>query len=167
MAKLIDEYFATHLSLNWDDAVKLHSEYYRNYGLAIEGLVRHHEIDPMDYNAKVDDALPLEDILKPDPEIRQLLEDIDRSKVTVWLLTNAYSTHGRRVVKLLGIEDQFEGLTFCDYAQQPLVCKPSKEMYLRAMQEAGAVEPEDCFFVGTCRLVTYPPTFPLALESSR
>lgn len=150
MARLIDEYFAKHLSLSWDDAVKLHKEYYTNYGLAIEGLVRHHEIDPLEYNSKVDDALPLEDIIKYDPEIRQLLEDVDLSKVRLWLLTNAYVNHAKRVTKLLRIDDMFEGLTFCDYAQQPLVCKPSKEMYLRAMQEAGVEKPEDCFFVGTC-----------------
>ncbi|KAG7123244.1 hypothetical protein HYQ46_010711 [Verticillium longisporum] len=110
-------------------------------------LVRHHEIDPLEYNSKVDDALPLEDILTPDPELRQLLQDIDRSKVSVRLLTNAYKTHGQRVVKLLGIEDQFEGLTFCDYAEQPLTCKPAKAMYLKAMQHAGVERPEDCYFV--------------------
>ncbi|KAL2754593.1 hypothetical protein ACRALDRAFT_2028967 [Sodiomyces alcalophilus JCM 7366] len=147
MAELIDEYFAKHLSLSQADASKLHSEYYRNYGLALEGLVRHHRIDPLEYNSKVDDALPLEDILKPDPELRRLLEDIDRDKVTVWLFTNAYVNHGHRVVRLLGVDDLFEGLTYCDYAQYPLVCKPSKQMYLKAMQEAGAKRPEDCFFV--------------------
>ncbi|EGY13673.1 hypothetical protein VD0002_g5908 [Verticillium dahliae] len=147
MAELIDKFFSNHLSLSWDDAVKLHKEYYTNYGLAIEGLVRHHEIDPLEYNSKVDDALPLEDILTPDPELRQLLQDIDRSKVSVRLFTNAYKTHGQRVVKLLGIEDQFEGLTFCDYAEQPLTCKPAKAMYLKAMQHAGVERPEDCYFV--------------------
>ncbi|GJC93947.1 pyrimidine 5'-nucleotidase [Colletotrichum higginsianum] len=148
MAQLIDEYFAKHLSLSWEDAVKLHKEYYTNYGLAIEGLVRHHQIDPLEYNSKVDDALPLEDILKPNPKLRQLLEDVDKSKCTMWLLTNAYVNHAKRVLKLLGIEDLFDGLTFCDYGQQPLVCKPAKEMYLRAMREAGVEKMEDCYFVG-------------------
>ncbi|KAK1507002.1 pyrimidine 5'-nucleotidase [Colletotrichum tamarilloi] len=147
MAQLIDEYFVKHLSLQWDDAVKLHKEYYTNYGLAIEGLVRHHEIDPLEYNAQVDDALPLEDILSPNPELRELLEDVDKSKCTMWLLTNAYVNHAKRVTKLLGIDDLFDGLTFCDYGQAPLVCKPAKEMYLRAMREAGVEKMEDCYFV--------------------
>ncbi|UKZ84924.1 uncharacterized protein TrAFT101_000808 [Trichoderma asperellum] len=147
MAELIDKYFEKHLSLPFDEAVKLHKEYYTNYGLAIEGLVRHHQIDPLDYNAKVDDALPLEGIIKPNPELRQLLEDIDRSKVRVWLLTNAYVNHGKRVVKLLGIEDQFEGLTFCDYGEMPLICKPHEDMYKKAMRHAGVDQAEDCYFV--------------------
>jgi pyrimidine and pyridine-specific 5'-nucleotidase len=148
MAKLIDEYFSKHLEIPWDEAVKLHKEYYTNYGLAIEGLVRHHQIDPLDYNAKVDDALPLEGIIKPNPELRELLDDIDKDKVTVWLFTNAYVNHGKRVVKLLGIEDIFDGLTYCNYAEQPLLCKPDPRMYEKAMREAGIERVEDCFFVG-------------------
>lgn len=148
MAQLIDEYFSTHLKLKWDDAVKLHQEYYTNYGLAIEGLVRHHEIDPLDYNSKVDDALPLESVIKPNPELRRLIEDIDRSKVTLWLFTNAYVTHGKRVVRLLGIDDLFDGLTYCNYAAVPFVCKPQPAMYEKAMREAGVTRFEDCYFVG-------------------
>ncbi|KAL5594672.1 hypothetical protein BROUX41_001588 [Berkeleyomyces rouxiae] len=147
MAKLITEYFAAHLELEWSEAVRLHKEYYTNYGLAIEGLVKHHQIDPLDYNAKVDDALPLQDIMKPTPELRALLEDIDRSKVRLWLFTNAYVTHGRRVVKLLGIDDLFEGLTYCDYGNVPLVCKPKEESFAKAMREAGVERMSDCFFV--------------------
>jgi pyrimidine and pyridine-specific 5'-nucleotidase len=44
----------THLSLTQADAVTLHQKYYRDYGLAIEGLVLHHAVDAMDFNAKVD-----------------------------------------------------------------------------------------------------------------
>ncbi|CCC08178.1 hypothetical protein SMACR_01726 [Sordaria macrospora] len=149
MADLIDQYFAKHLNLPWDEAVRLHKEYYQNYGLAIEGLVRHHEIDPLEYNAKVDDALPLDNIIKPSASLKKLLQDIDRSKVKLWLFTNAYINHARRVVKLLEIEDFFEGITFCDYAQTPLVCKPSEEMFRKAMGQAGVPEGRwgDCYFV--------------------
>lgn len=156
MAELIDKYFSEHLSLPWDEAVKLHKEYYTNYGLAIEGLVRHHQIDPLEYNAKVDDALPLEDLIKPNPELRQLLEDIDRSKVRLWLFTNAYVNHGRRVVRLLGIDDLFEGLTFCDYSEVPLVCKPHEDMFKKAMKQAGVERVEDCYFVGKTLCLAFP-----------
>ncbi|KAI8624498.1 pyrimidine 5-nucleotidase [Xylariaceae sp. FL1651] len=147
MAKLIDEYFAKHLGVSQEDAIRLHSEYYKNYGLAIEGLVRHHQIDPLEYNAKVDDALPLEGIINPNAQLRKMLEDLDTSKVKPWLLTNAYVTHARRVVKLLGIDDLFEGLTFCNYSEVPFLCKPHPDMYAKAMKEAGVERPEDCYFV--------------------
>ncbi len=148
MAKLIDEYFAKHLGLSEEDAIRLHSEYYKNYGLAIEGLVRYHQIDPLEYNAQVDDALPLEGIIKPNQQLRKMLEDIDTSKVKLWLLTNAYVNHARRVVRLLGIDDLFEGLTYCNYSEVPFLCKPQPDMYAKAMREAGVEQPENCYFVG-------------------
>lgn len=49
-------------------------------------------VDPLDFDKKCDGSLPLEEMIKPDPSLRKLLEDIDRSKVRVWGLTNAYRT---------------------------------------------------------------------------
>jgi FMN phosphatase YigB (HAD superfamily) len=42
----------------------------------------------------------------------------------------------------------FEGLTFCDYAQETMICKPHPEMFAKAMKEAGVKEFKDCYFVG-------------------
>lgn len=147
MSELIDAYFRTHLALSPEEATALHERYYKDYGLAIEGLVRHHKVDPLEYNEKVDDALPLEDIIKPDPKTRKLLEDIDKSKVKLWLFTNAYINHGRRVVKLLEIDDLFEGMTYCDYGAERLLCKPTREMYELAMRQAGAHDVQSCYYV--------------------
>jgi pyrimidine and pyridine-specific 5'-nucleotidase len=155
MSELIDLYFMKHLELSREDAFKLHQEYYKTYGLAIEGLVRHHKIDPLEYNRQVDDALPLESIIFPDPDLRKLLEDIDKSKVRLWLFTNAYITHGQRVVRLLKVDDLFEGMTYCDYAKDTMICKPHPEMFEKAMKEANVKEMKDCYFVGKYKIQSH------------
>lgn len=142
------KYFVNHLALSKEDADHLHTKYYKDYGLAVSGLAKHHKIDPLDFNREVDDVLPLEGIIVPDPKLRALLGDIDKSEVKLWLFTNAYVTHGRRVVRLLGVEDMFEGITYCDYSQLPLVCKPHEEMYQKAEEEAGVTDSTQCYFVG-------------------
>ncbi|KAI0973387.1 pyrimidine nucleotidase [Xylaria arbuscula] len=147
MADMIHDYFEKHLKLSRDDAVELHSQYYEKYGLAIGGLMRHHDIDPLHFNSEVDDALPLEDLIQPRKDLIRLLGDIDRSKVKLWLFTNAYVNHGRRVVKTLGVDKMFEGITYCDYTTLPFVSKPQEEMFAKAMMEAGAHNMEDCYFV--------------------
>lgn len=147
MARLINDYFVTHLDVPAEEATRLHHQYYKDYGLAIEGLSRYHQIDPLDFNREVDDALPLDDLLSPDPELRQLLESIDKSKVKMWLFTNAHITHGKRVVRLLGIEDLFEGLTYCDYEQRPLVPKPLPAMFDKAERQAGCNPSTKIYFV--------------------
>jgi pyrimidine and pyridine-specific 5'-nucleotidase len=152
MQKLIHQFFVKHLSLSAEDAHMLHQKYYKEYGLAIQGLTRHHTIEPLEFNREVDDALPLDKILKPDPKLRKLLEDIDKSKVKMWLLTNAYITHAQRVIKLLKVDDLFEGITFCDYSQPPLICKPSQDMYEKAEIEAKVPSTEQCYFVDDSHL---------------
>ena len=150
MQELIDKFFISHLSLSKDEALMLHQKYYKEYGLAIQGLVRFHKIDPLEFNREVDDALPLDEVLSPDPELRELLEAIDKTKVKLWLFTNAYINHAKRVVRLLGVEDLFEGVTYCDYAAKDLLCKPRVEMFEKAEREAGAPSTEQCYFVGEC-----------------
>lgn len=150
MQTLIDSYFTRHLSLTPSDATMLHAKYYSEYGLAISGLVKHHKIDPLAYNKEVDDALPLDDVIKEDRRLRRMLEDVDRTKVKLWLFTNAYITHARRVVGLLGVGDLFEGVTYCDYGVVPLVAKPHEEMFRKAEREAGVGDgggEGECFFV--------------------
>ena len=145
--RLPDDYFVRHLELPPEDAKQLHAKYYKEYGLAISGLVKHHKIDPMAYNHEVDDALPLDDIIKPDAQLRRLLSDIDKSKTKLWLFTNAHITHALRVVRLLGVGDMFEGVTYCDYTKQPLLAKPHTEMFEKAEREAGVATRIDCYFV--------------------
>ncbi|EXJ76910.1 hypothetical protein A1O3_10067 [Capronia epimyces CBS 606.96] len=147
MARLINDYFIKHLSLSVEEAERLHQQYYKDYGLAIEGLARFHKINPMDFNREVDDALPLDELLSPSSETRQILESFDRSKVKLWLFTNAHITHGRRVVRLLKIDDLFEGITYCDYSQPTLVAKPRPEMFDKAEREAGVTKDTPIYYV--------------------
>lgn len=72
-------------------------------------------------------------------------------KVKLWLFTNAYVNHGKRVVELLGIEDQFEGITLCDYGAVSrggkMVCKPDPEMFCRAERDAVVEQGTPIYFV--------------------
>ena len=89
MVNRIHKYFEG-LGLKSEEAESLHLHYYHEYGLALRGLVRHHCIDPLDYDEKCDASLPLEDILEPDPAVIDMFRRIDRRNVRVYALTNAY-----------------------------------------------------------------------------
>lgn len=155
--------------LSPEDATNLHRTYYTQYGLALSGLVRHHTIDVMEYNRLVDDSLPLESIIQPSQSLIHLLTSLRNSQTCskLWLFTNAYINHARRVVKLLGVEEFFDGITYCDYEQADiatkagkpedarLMCKPDKEIFDKAMLAAGLTPGKDewrCYFVDDSRL---------------
>ncbi|EGG09193.1 uncharacterized protein MELLADRAFT_34578 [Melampsora larici-populina 98AG31] len=131
MTQKIQEYFSQ-LGLATDEANNLHKKsfdgyiYIKEYGLAIRGLIRHHKIDPIDYDQRCDSALPLEDLLEPNPTLRRLLLDIDRSKARVWCITNAFKLHALRVLRILGVSDLIEGVVSCDYTSPNFHCKPEQ-----------------------------------------
>ncbi|SGZ48654.1 CIC11C00000002888 [Sungouiella intermedia] len=132
----IHQYFKDHLQLNDDDAHNLHMNYYKTYGLALEGLVRNHQVDALEYNAKVDDSLDLSSVLNYEPELREMLQRIRESGEfdIFWLVTNAYKNHALRVISFLGLGDLFDGLTYCDYSLFPIVCKPMDLFYYKCLE---------------------------------
>lgn len=129
----IHKYFKDHLLLNDEDAHQLHMNYYKTYGLALEGLVRNHQVDALEYNSKVDDALDLMSVLAYEPELRKMLFRIRDQFDVFWLVTNAYKNHALRVVSYLGLGDLFDGLTYCDYSLFPIVCKPMDKFYFQCL----------------------------------
>jgi len=143
----MSKFMVSSLDMPPKQAAVLHQQYLHDFGSTIEGLIHYHQVDPMFFNKQVDDVLPLEDLLEEDIKLQQTLARFDRTKVKLWLLTNAHITHARRVVHILGIEQYFEGITFCDYASGKLVLKPSQKMYAVAERDADVGSVRDCFFV--------------------
>ncbi|PWY98278.1 hypothetical protein BCV70DRAFT_202059 [Testicularia cyperi] len=146
MAERIRAYFHG-MGLSEGEAKSLHLTYYKTYGLAIRGLVKHHQIDPLDYDEKCDASLPLESILRPDPQVKRMLSEIDRTRVRVFALTNAYRYHADRCLRLLDLEDQVEGIVYCDYAVPDFACKPELDYYRAALLVVGAKPGTRHYFV--------------------
>ncbi|KAF8639633.1 hypothetical protein AX17_000898 [Amanita inopinata Kibby_2008] len=146
MGERIHAYFVS-LGLSHGEASELHHQYYTQYGLALRGLIRHHDVDPLDFDRQCDGSLPLEEMIKFDPKLVKLFEDIDRTKAHVWALTNAYKPHAQRVLRILRIEHLIDGLFYCDYRMKDFLCKPEPEFYKLAMQQAGITDPSKCYFV--------------------
>ncbi|KAI9228735.1 MAG: HAD-like domain-containing protein [Piptocephalis tieghemiana] len=123
---------------------RLCQRYYLDYGLAVRGLLQHHDIDPVDYDKKVDGTLPLEEVLKEDPALRDMLL---RCRIRRWAFTNAGLNHAQRVLKILGVADLFEGITYCDYSVPDFPCKPEERAYAKAIREAGITKETPCYLV--------------------
>lgn len=147
MYDLLEKFVMENLSLSKEEAYKLNQKYFEEHTLSVIGLIKRHQVDPLVFNDQNDNALPMDELLSPDKELRAMLEKYDRSKVKLWLFTNAHVTHGLRVVKLLGVDDLFEGITYCDYANGVWPLKPYPEMFEKAERDSGASGSDRCFFV--------------------
>ncbi|KXN72921.1 pyrimidine 5-nucleotidase [Conidiobolus coronatus NRRL 28638] len=143
MAERINLY-AEQIGIPKDKVNELTYTYYKTYGLAIRGLIKFHGIDPIAYDQFVDQSLPLETLLKKDENIYNMIKNLPYKR---WAFTNANYPHAERVLRILGIKELFDGITYCDYAEPNFPCKPEDEYYERVKKAAGVTENTQCYLV--------------------
>jgi putative hydrolase of the HAD superfamily len=117
--ELINRFVMERLALDLDGANALRARYYADYGTTLNGLMRHHGIDPDDYLAAVH-ALDIETLLEPDPALREMLLGLDYVRV---VFTNGSARHAARVLDRLGVRDCFAevfSLERVDYVPKPM-----------------------------------------------
>jgi len=131
-------YMHEKLGLSWESIPSLRHDYLEKYGTTLRGLQHHFQVDAEDYLAYVHD-LPLEKYLAPDAAVRKVLLSLPQEK---WVFTNADSDHARRVLKVLTLEDCFQGVI--DVRAVNFLSKPEKETYYKALALAGNPDPRRC-----------------------
>ncbi|NJC88414.1 MAG: pyrimidine 5'-nucleotidase [Desulfuromonas sp.] len=96
----------------------LRREYWAAYGVTLQGLIRHYDVDPEAYLHYVHDV-DVAARLSPDAELREMLEALPQRKA---VFTNGSICHADRVLAALGIADQFEqvfDIRVADYLPKP------------------------------------------------
>lgn len=122
----------------------LRRKYWRLYGVTLQGLIRHHGVDPEDYLFYVHDV-DVSTRLAPDQALREVLAGLTQRKA---VFTNGSLCHANRVLEALGIEDLFERVYDIRIAAyQP---KPFPEPYHAVLAELGAT-PERCVMIEDSR----------------
>lgn len=137
----MNDYMRYRLHLPDETIPALRQRYFETYGTTLRGLQLHHQVDADDFLAYVHD-LPIEEIIQPDAELRQLLRELAPQK---WIFTNADANHARRVLDALGISDCFQGII--DIRRMNFVCKPDPQAYQIALRLVGASSPERCIYL--------------------
>lgn len=118
----------------------LRRRYWRDYGATLQGLIRHHAIDPEDYLDYVHDV-DVASRIGNDEGLRRSLSTI---AAPCFVFTNGSKQHAERVLSALGIADLFASIfdiRIADY--QP---KPNPEPYHGVLQSLG-VPAERCVMV--------------------
>ena len=134
----MNTYMQKFMDLPIDQIVKLRQSYLENYGTTLRGLQAHYAVDPDGYLAFVHD-LPLDKYLHPDPGLRKLLLSLPQRR---WVFTNSDARHAKRVLKVLELDDCFDGII--DIWAVDFACKPDKTAYRRALSITGEEQPARC-----------------------
>lgn len=142
--KLIKDRIAAYVvkctGLPQKEAQLLREEYLERYGTTLAGLQRHYQVDVRAYLNYVHDV-PLKEYITPSPSLRKMLKSLPQEK---WIFTNSDRPHVERVLKILGIEDLFQGVA--EVYALAFNIKPTPEAYTRTLAMAGDPDPEKCVF---------------------
>jgi putative hydrolase of the HAD superfamily len=131
-------YLQKFMDLPMPEIAATRRRYFEKYGTTLKGLQANYDVDVDDYLAFVHN-LPLEEYLQPDPELRDVLLGLPQQR---WIFTNADCNHVRRVIRILGVADCFEGII--DIHAVDFTCKPDKLAYQRALKITGNTQPSSC-----------------------
>ena len=114
----INRYMEEVVDIAPHDVDVLRRRYWHDYGTTLQGLIRHHTVDPEDYLDYVH-SIDVGSRLVPDVELRETLEQLD---VPGYIFTNGSSCHVARVITALGLDGLFAGvfdIRIADYQPKP------------------------------------------------
>jgi putative hydrolase of the HAD superfamily len=137
----INLYMRSRLNLPEEEISPLRRRLFTTYGTTMRGLQTEFGIDQEEYLAFVHD-LPLTQYLQPDPAVRGMLLSYKQRKI---IFTNADTNHARRVLKVLQLDDCFEGII--DIHTISPYCKPMPEAFKIALQVSGETDAGRCMMV--------------------
>lgn len=137
----IGQYMLEKLGIDEEVIPSLRRSLFEKYGTTLRGLQAEYDVDIEAYLAYVHDV-PVEERLKPDVELRQVLMLYPQQK---FIFTNADSRHAERVLAALEIRECFAGII--DIHQIAPACKPQPYSFQVALKAAGWPNPRRCLFV--------------------
>jgi putative hydrolase of the HAD superfamily len=112
-----------------NDVDPLRRYYWQEYGVTLQGLIRHFEVDPEAYLHYVHDV-DVTSRLGADPALAVILADLPQRKV---IFTNGSSAHAERVLAAVGIRQEFEAvfdIRIANYLPKPFSA-PYEEVLVR------------------------------------
>lgn len=133
----IHSFIMEELDLPEADAKALRKRYLKSYGTTLLGLRKHHDIDAEYYITYVH-QFPLDDLLKPNQKLDEMLSEITVSKS---IFTNSPREHAENVLSALQLGHHFENIF--DIRWFNLEGKPELDAYYKVTEELG-VAPAEC-----------------------
>ncbi len=126
----IRDYVAGFLGLDADAAYRLQKTYFREHGTTLQGMMRHHRMDPAPFLAYVHD-IDLSAV-RPDPALDRALGRLPGRKI---VFTNGSAEHAQRVMERIGVARHFEAVF--DIAAAGYVPKPEPRVYDALVRSLG------------------------------
>ena len=136
----INRFMVEEVAIPGNEVDGLRRRYWRDYGATLQGLIRHHRVDPEAYLSYVHDVV-VEERIAPDLHLQRQLAELP---LACHVFTNGSREHAEKVLGTLGIREHFTQIF--DIRIANYLPKPNPEPYLGVLQ-ALKLHAERCVMV--------------------
>ncbi|HEY7985982.1 MAG TPA: pyrimidine 5'-nucleotidase [Methylophilaceae bacterium] len=127
--RAMTQYLMAHLKLNENDANRMRGEYWVKYGATLNGLMRHHGVDPHHFLHHTHQFPQMSQMVVKSRGLRSALKRLPGEKI---VYTNAPMVYAEQVLRLLNIRDLFKGVFSIESSRfQP---KPAVNGFMRMLK---------------------------------
>ena len=139
VSRRMTEYISKKLNLNLKKAKELQTNYFHKYNTSLNGLMKHHDIEPEDFLKYVHN-IDLS-FMSKDTVLRNELENLNLKK---FIFTNGSKDHANNITTHLGINDLFDGLF--DIADSEFSPKPTAKAF-DLMVKKFNINPKETLYI--------------------
>jgi len=136
----INRFMVEEVAIPAPDVDGLRRRYWKDYGATLQGLIRHHRVDPEAYLAYVHDVA-VDERLAPDTALQDSLAALS---IPCHVFTNGSREHAERVLTSLGVRDHFNEIF--DIRIANYLPKPNPEPY-HGVLDVLDLPPQGCVMV--------------------
>lgn len=138
---LMNRFIVEKYQTSYPEAVQLRKDFCSRYGTTMEGLIRHFDIDPIEFLEYVHDVDP-EHLPSEDRQLQRIMAQIPWPK---YVLTNSYRKYAQRVIRALQIETYIDEVF--DVVFMGLKNKIAPESYRLIMNHIDPESPPQAFIM--------------------
>ena len=101
----MNEYISSYLDISLEDASSLRVSYWERYGATLKGLIKHHNINPIDFLSVTHNLQDFNKLVHPENNLKKTLSKIQGRKI---IYTNAPKTYTNKILKISKIFELFD-----------------------------------------------------------
>jgi len=101
----MNEYISSYLDISLEDASSLRESYWERYGATLKGLIKHHNINPIDFLSVTHNLQDFNKLVLPENNLKKTLSKIQGRKI---IYTNAPKTYTNKILKISKIFELFD-----------------------------------------------------------
>lgn len=101
----MNEYISSYLDISLEDASSLRESYWERYGATLKGLIKHHNINPIDFLSVTHNLQDFNKLVHPENNLKKTLSKIQGRKI---IYTNAPKTYTNKILKISKIFELFD-----------------------------------------------------------